>query len=121
MAKYVDCFIIPVPKKKMKEYQASAKKLAKLWIAAGALEYTEALAEDVTKGKITSFPRSVALKPSEVVSVGTITYRSKKHRNEVMEKAMSNPAVDEIFENMVFDGMRMIWGGFEAFISISKK
>ena len=39
-----------------------ARKAGKIWREHGALEYRECVAEDVKKGEVTSFPRSVELK-----------------------------------------------------------
>src|SRR5262245_25715504 len=65
MAEYVDGFVIPVPKKKIGEYRRIARIASKVWRDHGALDYRECVADDVTKGKTTSFPRSVKLKPNE--------------------------------------------------------
>ena len=113
MARYIQAFIIPVPKKKVKTYQAMAKKSAKLWIKCGALEYFETLADDVEKGKVTSFPRSVKLKSSETVALGYVVYKSRAHRDQVMKKAMNDEAFAKLWEDMPMDGMRMFMGGFK--------
>ena len=117
MAKYVDGFIIPVPKKNLKAYQAMAKIAAKVWIKCGALEYVESLADDVSKGKITSFPRSVKLKSGEVVVLGYAVYKSRAHRDRVMKKVMQDESLMKLWGTMPFDGMRMIWGGFKTIVS----
>lgn len=117
MARYIDCFIIPVPKKNLKTYQVMAKASAKAWIKAGALEYVETLADDVTKGKITSFPRSVKIKAGEKVILGYAVYKSRAHRDSVMKKVYKDENLMKHWENMPFDGMRMIWGGFKSFVS----
>ena len=83
MKTYVDGFIVPVPKKKLAEYLKLAKKAGKIWMEYGALEYNECLADDVKKGKWTSFPRSVKLKPSEIVFYSWIVYKSRKHRDQI--------------------------------------
>ena len=64
---YVDGFIVPVPRKKLAAYRSIAKKAGKVWREHGALEYSECVADDVKKGKWTSFPRSVKLKGGETV------------------------------------------------------
>lgn len=117
MAHYYDCFVIPVPKKNLKAYRKMAKLSAKVWIKYGALEYVETLSDDVSKGKITSFPRSVKLKAGEQVVVGYATYKSRAHRDQVMAKVMKDESLTKIWDNMPFDGMRMIWGGFKSFVS----
>ena len=59
---YVDGFLVPVPKKKVADYRRMAAKAGKIWREHGALEFRECIADDVTWGKRTSFPRSVKQK-----------------------------------------------------------
>jgi uncharacterized protein YbaA (DUF1428 family) len=115
---YVDGFVIPVPKKKLGEYKKMAKIAAKVWLDHGAINYVEAMADDVKTGKITSFPQSVKLKKGEVVFFSWITYKSRAHRDSVMKKVMSDPRLIETMDedNMPFDGMRMFWGGFKPVV-----
>jgi uncharacterized protein YbaA (DUF1428 family) len=117
MARYIDGIIIPVPKKNLKIYKRMAQKSAKAWIKHGALEYVETVADDVEKGKITSFPRSVKLKSNETVVFCYAVYKSRAHRNQVMAKVMKDKEVMKLWENMPFDGMRMIWGGFKTIVA----
>jgi len=117
MPRYIDSFVIPVPKKNLKAYRSMAKISAKAWIKAGALEYVETLADDVAKGKVTSFPRSVMLKSGEQLVFGYVVYKSRAHRNSVMAKVYKDESLMKCWNTMPFDGMRMIWGGFKSFIS----
>ena len=117
MARYVDSFIIPVPKKNLKAYRKLAQASAKAWMKHGALEYFETVADDVEKGKITSFPRSVKLKSGETVVCGYAVYKSRAHRDQVMAKVMKDENVMKMWHNMPFDGMRMIWGGFKSIVT----
>ncbi|MBY0471543.1 DUF1428 domain-containing protein [bacterium] len=94
-----------------------AKVSAKVWIKAGALEYFETLADDVSKGKVTSFPRSVKLRAGEKVVLGYAVYKSRAHRDSVMAKVHKDEKLMKFWENMPFDGMRMIWGGFKSFVA----
>ncbi len=117
MSRYIDFFVIPVPKKKYKAYLAIAKLSAKVWMKAGALEYVETITDDVSKGKTTSFPRSVKLKAGEQVAVGYIVYKSRAHRDQVMKKIHQDEKLMAAWEDIPFDGMRMIWGGFKTIVS----
>ncbi len=110
MARYVDCFIVPVPKKNLKDYKKMAEASAKAWTKAGALEYFELLGDDVPKGKVTSFPKSAKLNAGETVIFGYAIYKSLAHRDSVMKKVHKDSDLMEFLENMPFDGMRMIWG-----------
>jgi uncharacterized protein YbaA (DUF1428 family) len=117
MARYVDGFVIPVPKKNLKTYKQMAATSAKAWIKYGALEYVETQADDVAKGKITSFPRSVKLKKGETVIFAYAVYKSRAHRDSVMKKVMKDEALVKMWDSMPFDGMRMIFGGFKTIVS----
>ncbi len=117
MAKYINAFIIPVPKKSLKAYETMAKKSAKIWRKCGALEYVETIGDDVPKGKTTSFPRSVKLKGGEKVVVGYTVFKSKAHADKVMAKVMNDKEIRKMWDNMPFDGMRMVFGGFKTLVS----
>jgi len=121
MPKYVDGFVVPVQKKNLAAYRKLAKLAGKVWMEYGALEYIECVADDVKKGKITSFPRSVKLKGNEVVFFSWIVYKSKSDRNRIMAKVMKDPRMmmnDP--KEWPFDGMRMIFGGFKPVVSYQK-
>ena len=116
--RYVDGFVVPLPRKNLKAYRAMAKKAAKVWRDHGALEVVECLANDVKKGKWTSFPRAVKLKRGETVVFSWIAYKSRGDRDRVMAKVMKDPRLAEMMDpkKMPFDGKRMIWGGFKTLV-----
>ena len=116
---YVDGFVVPVPKSKVKAYLAMARKAAKVWKDHGALEYKECIADDVSWGKRTSFPRSVKLKGSEVVWFSYIVYKNRKHRDRVMAKVMKDKRLASMMDlsKIPFDAKRMIFGGFKMVVS----
>jgi uncharacterized protein YbaA (DUF1428 family) len=120
MAEYVDGFVLPVPRKNIEAYRKIARKAGKIWKEHGALEYRECVGDDVPPGKTTSFPRSVKLKPSEVVWFSWIVYRSRKHRDAVNAKVMKDPRITGMGgpESMPFDGKRMIFGGFKVAVKL---
>lgn len=117
---YVDGFIVPVPKKKMKAYLAIARKAGKVWKDHGAVDYVECIADDVKVGKWTSFPRSVKLKKGETVVFSYIVYKSRKHRDTVIAKVMKDKRLADMMTPaaMPFDGKRMIYGGFKTAVTI---
>jgi uncharacterized protein YbaA (DUF1428 family) len=107
MALYFDYIVVPVPTKKIAEYQKMEKRWAKIW---------KGLAEDVKPGKVTSFPQSLNLKKSEVVGLACITFKSRKHRDQLWKKMMQHPEMTNMdMSKMPFDGARMFWGGFKQF------
>jgi uncharacterized protein YbaA (DUF1428 family) len=122
---YVDGFVLPVPKKNLAAYRAQATKAGKVWLDHGALEYRECVSDDVKKGKHTSFPQSVKLKPGEVVIFSWVLYKSRAQRDKIVAKVMKDPRLASMMDpkNMSFDGKRMFWGGFKTMIALdsSKK
>jgi uncharacterized protein YbaA (DUF1428 family) len=121
MKNYIDSIVTPVPKTKLSAYLKMAKKAGQVWIEHGALAYNECVADDVKKGKVTSYPQSVKMKPSETVVVCWIVYKSKKHRDQVLKKVMNDPRLEMDMADMPFDGSRMIWGGFKPAIALFAK
>ena len=118
--RYVDGFILPVPKKKVGAYRRLARKCGRIWKEYGALDYVECVADDVKPGKLTSFPRSVKLKPGEVVGFSWIVYKSRKHRDQVNAKVMKDPRLAATMDPkaMPFDSNRMIYGGFRTMVDL---
>ncbi|MBP7567341.1 MAG: DUF1428 domain-containing protein [Burkholderiaceae bacterium] len=115
MARYVDGFVLPVPRANIAAYRRVARKAGKVWMEHGALEYVECVADDVKPGKLTSFPQAVKLKDDEVVWFSWITYKSRRHRDSVNRKVMADPRIAGMGpQSMPFDGRRMFWGGFKA-------
>ncbi|ATH09122.1 RNA signal recognition particle [Halobacteriovorax marinus] len=121
MSNYVDGFIAPVPKKNLDAYKAISEKAGKIWMEYGAISYVECVADDVESGELTSFPQSVNLEKDEVVIFSWITYNSREHRDEVLDKVMSDPRMEAMEnEEMPFDGKRMMWGGFKKMIDLGE-
>ncbi|HRK63903.1 MAG TPA: DUF1428 domain-containing protein [Terricaulis sp.] len=114
---YVDGFLLAVPKDKLDEYKRMARQASEVWKDHGAIGYVEATADDVPYGELTSFPRAVQAKDDEVVVFAYALYESRAKRDEVMKKVMDDPRLKCEMENLPFDGKRMIWGGFESFVS----
>ena len=118
MARYVDGFVIPVPKRNRAAYMKMARVGRTVWMELGALDYQECVADDVKPGKVTSFPQSVKLKPGEEVWFSYIVYKSRRDRDRIMKKAMKDPRLASMDpKKMPFDGKRMFWGGFKPMVS----
>jgi len=120
MAHYVDGFVLPVPKRNLAAYRKMARLAGKVCRELGALEYVEAVADDVKPGKWTSFPQSVKLKPGETVVFSYIVYKSRRDRDRISAKFMQDPRMKKYMDpkKMPFDGKRMFWGGFKTFVSL---
>ena len=116
--RYVDGYVVPVPKKKIEAYRRMAQTAGKVWREHGALEYIECVADDVKRGKRTSFPRSVKLKPGETVIFAYIVYKSRAQRDRINAKVMKDPRLKSMMDPkaMPFDMKRMFYGGFKVIV-----
>jgi uncharacterized protein YbaA (DUF1428 family) len=119
MARYVDGFVLPVPKKNAALYRRIARQAGKVWRDHGALEYVECIADDVKPGKWTSFPQAVKLKKNEVVWFSWIVFRSRAHRDRVNAAVLKDPRMARMMTpetEHAFDGRRMVYGGFKTMV-----
>jgi uncharacterized protein YbaA (DUF1428 family) len=118
MGIYIDGFVVPVPKKNTAAYRRIARKMGTVWRHHGALEYVECMADDVKPGKVTSFPQSVKLKKGETVWLSWAVYKSRRHRDAVLKRAMADKRVAKLMDpkKMPFDAKRMFWGCFKAMV-----
>ena len=116
MAKYVDGFVIPLPKKNVAGYKRMATWGRKMWMKYGALQYFECLADDlkVQKGCGLGFAKGARLKPNETVVFAFIIYKSKAHRDAVNKKVMADPSMNQMPPSMPFSVARMMFGGFRV-------
>ena len=119
MGRYVDGFVLPVPKKNSEKYRRVAQQAGRIWREHGALAYCECIGEDVKPGKVTSFPQAVKLRPGEVAWFSWIVFKSRKHRDRVNAKVMADPRIAKLGPAaMPFDARRMIYGGFETRVDL---
>ncbi|MGN6518744.1 MAG: DUF1428 domain-containing protein [Dokdonella sp.] len=115
---YIDGFVVPVPRSKLAQYRRLARKAGRIWREHGALHYIECVGDDVQPGKVTSFPQAVKLKPDEVVVFSWIVYASRRERDRVNKKVMTDPRLAMDPKTMPFDAKRMFWGGFKPMIEL---
>ncbi len=118
MAKYVDGFVLPLPKKNLAAYKKMAKIASKVWRDHGALQYIEAIGEDLKTKFGMPYPKQLKLKPGETVVFAWILYKSRKHRDQVNAKVMQDPrlAASMKMKTMPFDVKRMCYGGFDVIV-----
>ncbi|RJP44365.1 DUF1428 domain-containing protein [Candidatus Parcubacteria bacterium] len=122
--KYVDGFVLVVPKKKLAAYRKMAQFGKKIWRKYGALDYKECVGDDLKpKGmggmKHRLFPEMAKARSNETVWFSFIVYKSKKHRNAVnakVMKAMNDPKYKNM--PMPFDMKRFAYGGFKVAVDV---
>jgi uncharacterized protein YbaA (DUF1428 family) len=119
-AGYVDGFVFAVPKKNFAAYKKMATDAGKIWRKHGALEYIEAMGDDLAPPMVSlTFPKLTKLKPDETVWFSFITFKNRKHRDAVNKKVMIE--MDEKYKDksmpMPFDMKRMAYGGFKPIVN----
>lgn len=116
--KYVDGYVLPVPKKNLPAYRRMAAKAGKVWREHGALEFFECVGDDLKTKMAASFPRTIKLKPSETVVFSWIVFKSRAHRDAVNTKVMKDPRLAKMMDMkaMPFDSKRMVYGGFKVML-----
>jgi uncharacterized protein YbaA (DUF1428 family) len=118
MARYVDGFVLPVPKKNVKVYRRIAQQAARVWREHGALEYRECVGDDMKPKGVVPFPRLARSKPGETVVFAWIVYKSRADRDRVNAKVMKDPRMAKMMspKSMPFDVKRMAYGGFKVLV-----
>ena len=112
---YVDGFLLVVPNKNLKAYLAMARKASRIWKEYGALEYREAVGDDLKAAWGLPFGKLTKLKEDETVVFAWIVYKTKAHRDQVNKKVMKDPRIQGMCDpkNPPFDMKRMSYGGFK--------
>jgi uncharacterized protein YbaA (DUF1428 family) len=120
--RYVDGFVLPVPKRNVQAYRRMARAAGKIWKEYGALEVRECVGDDIGrhKGMGTSFTSTAKAKAGETVFFSFITYSSRAHRDRVNKKVMADPRMAKMMEGkeMPFDVKRMAYGGFKMVVDL---
>ena len=119
MSRYVDGYVLPVPRKQLAAYRRIAQVAGKVWREHGALEYVECVADDVKPGRHTSFPQSVKLRKGETVIFAYIVYKTRAQRDRVNAKVMKDKRMEPMITGKVkmpFDMKKMAYGGFKVVV-----
>ena len=117
MAKYVDGYVLPVPKKNLAAYRRIARKAGKIWKEHGALEFMECVGDDLSVKVGVPFPRQIPLKLGETVMFSWIVFASKAQRDRVNAKVMKDKRLADMDPKaMPFDCNRMVYGGFKVLV-----
>jgi uncharacterized protein YbaA (DUF1428 family) len=118
--RYVDGYVLPVPKKNLKAYSRMAQKAGKVWRDHGALDYKECTGDDLNVKFGVPFPRMMKVKPGETVVFSYIVFKSRAHRDRVNAKVMKDPRLAKMMDPkaMPFDIKRMVYGGFKVLVDL---
>lgn len=118
--RYVDGFVLAVPKSKINAYLRLARMCGKIWLEHGALEYRECVGDDLEINMGVPFPKMIKIKPKETIVFSWITYKSRAHRDSVNSKVMKDSRMENMDpKSMPFDPKRMVYGGFKILVNAS--
>jgi len=124
MAKYIDGFVLVVPKGKEADYEEMAKLGRDSWMKHGALQYFECRGDDLKQQemgdeKSRAYSEMTGATSDENVWFSFIVFSSKEHRDEVNKKVMdemSESYKEQSDFSMPIEMKRMAYGGFEVVV-----
>ena len=117
--KYVDAFVLPVPKKNLKAYARMARMGERMWRECGALDYKECVGDDLDTKWGVPFAKMMKLKPGETVVVSYIVFKSRARRDRVNARVMKEMGkYCDTMKEMPFDARRMVYGGFKGIVEM---
>ena len=121
-AKYVDGFVIPIPKKNKAKYKNLAREALAVWLKFGALDYKECIMQDPKPNLVNfTFSKMTKAKPGETVWFSFIVYKSRKHRDKVNKKVMAyfeKKYGKNQMKDMPFDMRRLAYAGFKVEVGV---
>lgn len=124
MSKYVDGFVMIIPKDKEEDYRKMAEEGRDMWMKYGALAYYECKGSDLEteaygEDKAKTFPEMAGATENENIWFSFIIYESKEKRDEIKAKVdqeMGEKYADLTDFVMPFDPIRMAQGGFKVMV-----
>ena len=111
-AGYYQGFLLAVPETNKTAYVDMAEEGWKIFKKHGASGMIETWGTDVPKGQKTDFYRATKAEENEVPVFSWALWPDRA-TCDAAAKAMEAEMVDMDMSKMPFDGMRMMWGGFE--------
>jgi uncharacterized protein YbaA (DUF1428 family) len=117
--RYVDGYVLPVPRKNLQAYRRMAQKAGRVWRDHGALEYRECAGDDLNVKMGRSFTRTIKPKRGETVVFSWVVFKSRAHRDRVNAKVMKDARLADMMDpkSMPFDVKRMAYGGFKVLVN----
>ena len=107
---YVDLYLLPVRAQTIDAYRDYATAFGEIVVEHGGLRYREFRGDDLGD----RFP----VGEDELMTAAIVEFTSRGHRDEVMEKVMSDARVEAFTGgDDLADMSKMRYGGFETFVS----
>lgn len=131
---YVDCYLVPVPRANRARYEELARISSEVVRECGALRTVECWLDETGPDASTyhaesaressesyrTFATVAGATDGETVVLSWVEWPDKHSRDEGMEKVAADPRMQ--FEDMgpVFDGLRLIAGGFRPMLDSAR-
>lgn len=115
--RYVDGYVLPIPKKHLAAYRKIANMAARVWRDHGALSCRETVGEDLSVPFGIPFPKALQVKRGETVVFSWIEFKSRAHRDRVNAAVMKDPRMNNMGTKMPFDCTRIVYGGFQTIVA----
>ena len=121
MANYIDGFVFPIRRDRLKEYRRLAEAAAEIWKEHGALNYCEYAGDDMELEGTRSFIDLVASAEDETIVFGWVEFDSREARDLTNKKVAADPRMADLMatSNSGFDAKRMAYGGFQSLVGSS--
>lgn len=118
MNRYIDGFVIPIPKDRIEDYRRLAAQAAAVWKEHGALDYWECVGDDLDTKEMVSFTQLAQAGPDETVIFAWVVFASREHRDQANVKIMADPRLKDMMDpnKPIFDHKRMAYGGFKELV-----
>ena len=114
--RYVDGYVLPVPRKNLNAYLRMARMGERMWRKHGALDYKESVGDDLKPAWGTPFTRAMKLKRGETVVFSYVVFKSRAHRDRVNATVIKEMEKLGPPKEMPFDVKRMVYGGFKVLV-----
>lgn len=116
--RYVDGYLLAVPRKNLAAYRRIASKAGRIWLEYGAVQYVECVGDDLDIKFGLPFPAVVKPKRGETIVFSFIVYKSRAQRDRVNAKVMQDPRIAALInpKKWPFDPKRMSMGGFRTLV-----
>ncbi len=130
---YIDCYLVPVPRANRAEYEKLALISSKVVKEYGALRVVECWLDETGPDASTyhaegarkpadrygTFAEAAGARDGEAVVMSWVEWTDKSSRDEGMVKVTSDPRMQFADQEPVFDGSRLIAGGFRPMLDHS--
>ena len=114
---YITGCLVPVPTANKQKYADHATKSWPIFQKRGALRMVETWGVDVPHGKVTDFYMAAKAKEDETIVYSWIEWPDRATADAAFATMMDDPEMQNMGE-MPFDGIRMMWGGFEPLVDL---